>query len=78
MTGTPVISVHYDTYSTVEKIEAVLGKIRIREQKKVTKTKEIMDKEFDFTRLLKELNRITSYNVCYTKLLRKFGGGRDA
>ncbi len=55
MTGTPVISVHYDTYSTVEKIESVLGKIRIREQKKVTKTKEIVDKEFDFTRLLNEL-----------------------
>jgi hypothetical protein len=33
----------------------VLGKIRIREQKKVTKTKEIMEKEFDFTRLLTEL-----------------------
>jgi len=51
-TGTPVISVHYDTYSTVEKIESVLGKIRIREQKKVTKSKEIMEKEFDFSRLL--------------------------
>jgi hypothetical protein len=55
MTGTPIISVHEDTYSTVEKIESVLGKIRIREQKKVTKTKEIMEKEFDFTRLLTEL-----------------------
>jgi BioD-like phosphotransacetylase family protein len=55
MTGTPIISVYEDTYSTVEKIESVLGKIRIREQKKVTKTKEIMDKEFDFGRLLDEL-----------------------
>jgi BioD-like phosphotransacetylase family protein len=55
MTGTPLISVHEDTYSTVEKIESVLGKIRIREQKKVTKTKEIMEKEFDISRLLKEL-----------------------
>ncbi len=55
MTGTPIIAVHYDTYSTVEKIEAVLGKIRIREQKKVTKSKEIVEKEFDYKRLLTEL-----------------------
>jgi hypothetical protein len=33
----------------------VLGEIRIQEQKKVTKTKDIMKKEFDFTRLLAEL-----------------------
>lgn len=51
----PILSVREDTYSTVERIEAVLGKIRIREQKKVTKTKEIMAKEFDFERLVKEL-----------------------
>jgi BioD-like phosphotransacetylase family protein len=52
----PLISVHEDTFSTVEKIEAVLGKIRIREQKKVLKTKEIITKEFDFKRFLKEVN----------------------
>lgn len=55
MTGVPVISVREDTFATVEKIEAVLGKIRIREQKKVLKTKEIVKKEFDLKRLLKEL-----------------------
>ena len=55
ITGVPVISVHEDTFTTVEKIEAVLGKIRIREQKKVLKTKEIVEKEFDFRKLLKEL-----------------------
>ncbi len=53
--GVPIISVHDDTFTTVEKIEAVLGKIRIREQKKVLKTREIMKKEFDLKRLLKEL-----------------------
>ena len=53
--GVPILSVHDDTYSTVEKIEAVLGKIRIREQKKVLKTKEIVEKEFDYKRLLQEL-----------------------
>ncbi|MEW6109388.1 MAG: phosphotransacetylase family protein [Nitrospirota bacterium] len=51
----PIISVNDDTYTTVEKIESVLGKIRIREQKKVLKTKEIVEKEFDFKQLLKEL-----------------------
>lgn len=53
--GVPIISVHDDTYSTVEKIEAVLGKIRIREQKKVQKTKEIIEQEFDIGRLLGDL-----------------------
>jgi len=52
----PFISVHDDTYSTVEKIEAVLGKIRIREQKKVQKTREIIEKEFDFNRLMRALS----------------------
>ena len=52
----PIISVREDTFTAVEKIEAVLGKIRIREQKKVLKTKEIIVKEFDFERFLKEVN----------------------
>jgi hypothetical protein len=52
MAGVPFISVHEDTFSTIEKIEAVLGKIRIREQKKVLKTKEIVEKEFDLDRLV--------------------------
>jgi hypothetical protein len=55
MTGVPVISVREDTFATVEKIEAVLGKIRIREQKKVLKTREIVKKEFDLKRLLSDL-----------------------
>lgn len=55
MKGVPILSVHDDTYATVEKIESVLGRIRIREQKKVLKTKEIIEKEFDLKRLMKEL-----------------------
>lgn len=51
--GIPIISSSDDTFTTVEKIESVLGKIRIREQKKVSKTKEIIDMEFDFERFLK-------------------------
>ncbi len=55
MSRTPIISVQADTFATVQKIEAVSGKIRIREQKKVQKTKEIMEREFDLARLLKVL-----------------------
>jgi uncharacterized protein len=55
MLGVPILSVHEDTFTTVEKIEHVLGKIRIREQKKVLKTKEIIGQEFDLKRLIKEL-----------------------
>lgn len=55
ISGVPILSVQDDTFTTVEKIEAVVGKIRIREQKKVLKTKEIVGKEFDMKRLLKEL-----------------------
>jgi BioD-like phosphotransacetylase family protein len=51
--GVPIVSVHDDTFTTVEKIEGVLGKIRIREQKKVLKTREIVGKEFDLKRFLK-------------------------
>jgi len=54
-TGTPIISVHDDTFATIQKIESVLGKIRIREERKVAKTKEIITKEFDIERLLKLL-----------------------
>lgn len=57
ISGVPVISVQDDTFSTVEKIESVLGKIRIREQRKVDKTREIMKKDFDFKRLMKALKR---------------------
>lgn len=55
MSGTPIISVHDDTFATVQKIEAVLGKIRIREQKKIEKTREIIQKDFDISRLLLEM-----------------------
>lgn len=54
--GVPIISVSDDTYSTIDRVESVLGKIRIREQKKVLKTKEIIEKEFDLERLMKTLD----------------------
>ena len=34
-------------------------------------TKNLLEKEFEFLLSQLESNRITSYNVCYTKLLRE-------
>ena len=55
LSGVPILSVQDDTFVTVDKIEAVLGKIRIREQKKVAKTKEIVGQELDLDGLLSQL-----------------------
>jgi len=52
--GIPIISVHHDTFKTIEQIEAVIGKIGIREEKKVTRIREVTE-NFDYTRLLKTL-----------------------
>jgi BioD-like phosphotransacetylase family protein len=52
---TLLVSVHEDTYTTVGKIESVAGMIRDLEQKNTAKTMEIMKREFDFDRSLKEL-----------------------
>jgi len=48
MAGVPVLSVKHDTLSTVERFEAILGKVRIREDRKVSRASELMDKYFDF------------------------------
>jgi BioD-like phosphotransacetylase family protein len=56
LAGVPIVSVREDTFRTVQKIEAVLGKIRIREQKKVAKTREIVEKEFDMKGFLSRLD----------------------
>jgi uncharacterized protein len=52
--GIPIISVNYDTFKTIEKIESIIGKIGIREEKKVTRIREVTE-DFDYTRLLKAL-----------------------
>jgi len=46
--GVPVISVKYDTLATVETLEAVLGKVRIREERKVARAMELMRTHFDY------------------------------
>ncbi|HAM51355.1 MAG TPA: cobyrinic acid a,c-diamide synthase [Nitrospiraceae bacterium] len=52
--GIPIISVHSDTFKTIEKIESVIGKIGIREEKKVTRIREVTE-DFDYARLLNTL-----------------------
>jgi BioD-like phosphotransacetylase family protein len=53
--GVPMISVHYDTLSTVEKLEAVLGRIRIREAKKVERARELLRDRLNYRRIIQKL-----------------------
>jgi BioD-like phosphotransacetylase family protein len=50
--GVPMITVPYDTLTTVEKLEAVLGRIRIREEKKVRRARELVASRLDVKKLL--------------------------
>ncbi|MEW5746256.1 MAG: phosphotransacetylase family protein [Nitrospirota bacterium] len=51
--GIPMISVGMDTFTTVDRIEAIMGRTRITEKSKITRAKEIIDQEFDMERFLK-------------------------
>lgn len=53
--GIPIISVATDTFTTVEKIEKVMGKTMIREKSKVNRSKEIIASDFDIDRFLKAI-----------------------
>jgi BioD-like phosphotransacetylase family protein len=53
--GIPIISVLDDTFTTIDKIEASMGRTSIREPRKVERAKELIDKEFDIKRFLKSL-----------------------
>ncbi len=53
--GIPIISVLDDTFTTIDKIEASMGKTSIRERRKVERAKELIDNEFDIKRFLKSL-----------------------
>jgi BioD-like phosphotransacetylase family protein len=55
--GVPMISVHYDTLTTVEKLEAVLGRIRIREERKVQRARELLRERLNFRRIIEKLGR---------------------
>jgi BioD-like phosphotransacetylase family protein len=57
MKGVPIISVADDTFTTIDRIEATIGRTRIREKAKLDRAKEIMDIEFDLQRFLKAAAR---------------------
>lgn len=46
--GIPILVVPYDTLTTVEKLEGVLGRIRIREGRKVTRACQLIDAHLDY------------------------------
>ncbi|MDA8215858.1 MAG: phosphotransacetylase family protein [Nitrospiraceae bacterium] len=54
--GVPIISVAEDTFTVIDRIEATMGKARIREKGKIERAKEIIDKEFDMKRFLKAVH----------------------
>lgn len=49
--GVPIILVMDDTLTTVEKMEDVLGSIRVRESKKIERAKELFEQNVDFDKL---------------------------
>lgn len=51
----PIISVTEDTFTTVNRIETIMGKTRLRGKGKIARTKELIDTEFDLKRFLKAL-----------------------
>ena len=53
--GVPMISVHFDTLTTVEKLEAVLGRIRIREERKVQRARELLRDRLNYRRIVEKL-----------------------
>jgi BioD-like phosphotransacetylase family protein len=56
-TGTPILSVPDDTFSTIDKIEVRVGKTTIREPRKVDRAEQILAAEFDMFGFLKRLER---------------------
>src|SRR5512138_2157410 len=53
--GTPMVLVPYDTLTTVEKLEGVLGRIRIREAQKVKRAQELLRERLNTRRILQKL-----------------------
>jgi hypothetical protein len=49
--GIPVLVVPHDTLTTVERLEGVLGRIRIREERKVARARQLIDTHLDYAAL---------------------------
>jgi len=54
--GIPIVVVSYDTLTTVEKLEAVLGRIRIRETPKVRRAQELLRERLNYRRIIQKLD----------------------
>lgn len=57
-TGTPIISVSDDTFSTIERIEARMGKTTIREPRKIERAKQLISADFDMFGFLSGLGKV--------------------
>jgi len=55
MKGIPIISVPDDTFTTVDRIEAVMGKARIAGMAKISRAKDLVQAGFDLKRFLKQV-----------------------
>jgi len=53
--GVPIIMVHHDTLATVEKLESVLGRARIREDRKVQRARELLRDRLNVRRIIKKV-----------------------
>lgn len=54
--GIPLVSVEYDTFTTVDKIEFMLGKARIKEPAKIKRLKELFGRDFDMNYFMETLS----------------------
>jgi BioD-like phosphotransacetylase family protein len=52
--GIPMILVKDDTYTTVQKVDNVLGRLRVKEEKKAKLGAKIIEKEINFKLLYKK------------------------
>ncbi|MFA5027024.1 MAG: phosphotransacetylase family protein [Candidatus Methylomirabilota bacterium] len=53
--GVPIVCVAFDTLTTVEKLQAVMGKIRIREASKVRRTQDLLHDRLNSRRIIQKL-----------------------
>ena len=54
--GIPIVVVPTDTLATVEKLEKVLGRIRIREAQKVRRAQEFLRDRLNYRRIIQKLD----------------------
>ncbi len=54
--GVPIVVVSHDTLTTVEKLESVLGRIRIRETPKVRRAQELLRERLNSRRIIQKLD----------------------